>query len=175
MDTYTRPPRTGLEAFEMMPEGTLCQLINDNIVMSPAPTTPHARTQRKIFLQLEEFVQAKSLGEVFFAPVDVYLNEKNIFQPDILFLSSDQLSFIKKRGIYVAPAWVIEILSDGNHKYDLEDKKEIYEQCGVKEYWVIDPETKNCKGFILNDQTYTVVPETVGNFVIRMLDLSIQI
>src|SRR6476469_6827206 len=100
METYTRPPRTGLEAFELMPEGTLCQLINDNIVMSPAPTTPHARAQRKIFIQLDEFVQSNSKGEAFFAPVDVYLNEKNIFQPDILFLSNDQLSFIKRKGIY---------------------------------------------------------------------------
>ncbi len=50
METYIKPPRTGIEAFELMPEGTLCQLINDVLVMSPAPTTPHARAQNKIFI-----------------------------------------------------------------------------------------------------------------------------
>lgn len=49
MQTFVRPPRTGMEAFELLPEGTHCQLINDVIVMSPAPTTPHFRTQSKIF------------------------------------------------------------------------------------------------------------------------------
>jgi hypothetical protein len=37
MQTYIKPPRTGMEAFELMPEGTLCQLINDVLIMSPAP------------------------------------------------------------------------------------------------------------------------------------------
>ena len=39
METYVKPPRTGMEAFELMPEGTRCQLINDYLIMSPAPTT----------------------------------------------------------------------------------------------------------------------------------------
>lgn len=87
METYVKPPRTGMEAFELMPEGTLCQLINDVLIMSPAPTTPHARVQRKIFSVLNNFVEEKQLGEVFFGPVDVYLNGKNAYQPDILFIS----------------------------------------------------------------------------------------
>ncbi len=41
METYIRPPRTGMEAFELMPEGTFCQLINDVLIMSPAPTPNH--------------------------------------------------------------------------------------------------------------------------------------
>ena len=41
METYIKPPRTGMEAFELMPEGTLCQLINDILIMSPAPTPSH--------------------------------------------------------------------------------------------------------------------------------------
>lgn len=52
METYVTPPRTGMEAFELMPEGTRCQLINDAIIMSPAPTTAHARVLSKIFNHL---------------------------------------------------------------------------------------------------------------------------
>lgn len=174
METYIRPPRTGLEAFELMPEGTLCQLINDIIVMSPTPTTPHARIQRKIFVQIEVFIEGHRKGEVFFAPVDVYLNEKNVYQPDIFYLSNEQLSFVKRKGVYGAPALVIEILSEGNQRYDLKDKKSVYEQCGVKEYWVIDPDTKQCRGFILNSNVYESLPESTGSFNIRMFDLSIS-
>jgi len=81
METYIRPPRTGLEAFELMPEGTLCQLINDTIVISPAPTTPHQELLDEIYYQLKKYVKTNNAGKTFFAPVDVYLNEKNIYQP----------------------------------------------------------------------------------------------
>jgi Uma2 family endonuclease len=174
METYIRPPRTGLEAFELMPEGTLCQLINDTIVMSPAPTTPHARVQREIFDALNFYVKKSKSGEVFFAPVDVYLNEKNVFQPDIFYLNKEQLPFVKRKGVYGAPSLVIEILSEGNKRYDRKDKKDVYEKCGVKEYWIIDPETKNCKGFVLENNFYKAIEESTAYFSIQLLNLSIR-
>lgn len=172
---YTKPPRTGLEAFALMPEGTLCQLINDNIVMSPAPSTPHQEILDEIYEQLKKFVKSRLSGKTFFAPVDVYLNNKNVYQPDILFLNNDQLSFIKRKGIYGAPALIIEVLSEGTYQYDLGDKKEIYEQSGVKEYWAIDSDTKICKGFILKNDKFQSLAETKGSFEIRMFNLSIQL
>nr|MBA4141252.1 Uma2 family endonuclease [Segetibacter sp.] len=87
MKTMVRPPRTGIQAFKLMPEGTLCQLINDKLIMSPAPTTPHARAQNKIFITLYEFVEQMGKGEVFCTPIDVYINNKNVFQPDIFFIA----------------------------------------------------------------------------------------
>ena len=64
-----------------------------------------------------------------------------------------------------APDLVIEILSKGNRKYDLKDKKDVYEQSGVKEYWVVDPETKWCEGFIL----------TVKKFQLSLQVIDLQI
>jgi len=136
MDTYIKPPRTGMEAFEMMPEGTLCQLINDTLIMSPAPNTRHAVVQSEIFVPLFSFVKTNGLGRVFCAPVDVYLNSKNVFQPDIFFVSKEHSEIIKKRGIYGAPGLVIEILSE--HKsYELLKKKEVNELFVIKEYCVV--------------------------------------
>lgn len=86
MKAMIRPPRTGMEAFKMMPEGTYCQLINDVLIMSPAPTTQHARVKGKIFSILNNYAEEKQIGEVFCVPVDVYLNAKNAFQPDIFYI-----------------------------------------------------------------------------------------
>ena len=47
---------------------------------------------------------------------------------------------------------VIEILSKGNEKYDILEKKNACEAADVKEYWVINPDTKWCEGFILENQ-----------------------
>ena len=172
MQTMERPPRTGLEAFELLPEGTLCQLINDAIIMSPAPNTPHARLQSKLFSKIYNLVEKKKAGEVFFAPVDVYLNNKNVYQPDIFFIAKENANIIKDRGIFGVPDLVIEVLS-ADKKYDLVTKKAVYEKCGVKEYWVVDPITKWCEGFVLTDGSFVSVGEKTGQLLIKMFDLLI--
>jgi Uma2 family endonuclease len=173
MDTYIKPPRTGMEAFEMMPEGTLCQLINDNLVMSPAPNTPHARVQNRIFNALFNYVEHNQLGEAFCAPVDVYLNRKNAFQPDIFFVAAINASIVKRRGIYGAPDLVIEILSEDRNN-DLVKKKAVYEECGVQEYWVVDPETKKAEGFTLQENIYASIGASTGSICIHLLNLTIH-
>jgi len=72
------------------------------------------------------------LGTVRYAPYDVYLDDKNAFQPDILFVRKENMHLIEEDGLYGAPDLVIEILSPSNSKYDLKVKKEVYERYGVK-------------------------------------------
>ena len=167
-----RPPRTGLEAFELLPEGTLCQLINNAIIMSPAPNTPHARLQNKIFNALFNYVGSNKRGEVFCAPVDVYLDERNVYQPDIFYIAADRLELIKKRGVFGAPDLVVEVLSE-NRKIDLVIKKKVYEFAGVKEYWVVDPETRWCEGFELSEGKFQSIGEATGVIAFRLLSLTV--
>src|SRR5437667_60310 len=131
------PPRTVFEVFEMLPEGTLCQIINNTLVMSPAPTDSHQKVLGKIFTKLFNFIDDKQLGELRVAPYDVYIDEENVFQPDIVFISAENVHLIKERGLFGAPDLVIEILSAGNKKYDTKNKKDVYEKNGVKEYWLV--------------------------------------
>ncbi len=173
METMLRPPRTGMEAFELMPEGTYCQLINDVLIMSPAPNIPHANAQNEIFASLFKYVKENKLGSVFSPVVDVYLNNKNVYQPDIIYVSNAQSFIIEEKGIYGAPELIIEILSKGNQKYDLNEKKTVYGASGVKEYWVVDPQTKWCEGFILEGDQYKSVGQSTGSLTIRMFDLTI--
>jgi Uma2 family endonuclease len=172
MEAVVRPPRTGMEAFKLMPEGTLCQLIDDALVMSPAPNIPHANAQNKIFNRLYNYVEENQLGIVFSPVVDVYLNKKNAYQPDIFFISTGNKDIIQTDGIYGAPDLVIEILSK-DRNYDLKNKKAVYEQSGVKEYWVVDPETKWCQGFRLEDAKFTSLGEATGVIKLSLIDLAI--
>lgn len=175
METYVKPPRTGMEAFELMPEGTLCELINDVLIMSPAPTPRHQHFSKQIFKAIERLVESKGLGEVFFSPVDVYLDEKNVLQPDIVFISKEKLHIINwNKGIMGAPQLVVEILSKGNKNIDLNKKKKIYEQFGVNEYWLIDPQTRWCEGFVLENKLYTTLGEGNGVLTIKMFNLNIS-
>jgi Uma2 family endonuclease len=102
----------------------------------------------------------------------VYLDEKNIFQPIILFIENERKHLIKERGIFGAPDLVIEILSY-NRNYDLVDKKNVYEKRGVKEYWVVDPVTKWCEGFTLNNGSFISLGENKGKLYLKIFDLQI--
>ncbi|MCA6433333.1 MAG: Uma2 family endonuclease, partial [Cytophagales bacterium] len=87
------PPRTIMEVFKMLPEGTLAELINGQIYMSPTPTNLHQRISRKLEIKLNEFIDRNFLGEIFHAPLDIYFDsEANAVQPDIIFISKENAS-----------------------------------------------------------------------------------
>ena len=171
METMIHPPRTGLQAIEMMPEGTRCQLINDTIVMSPAPLYEHQSLSRDIAFAIHQKALAYHLGEVLSAPFDVYLSSKNVFQPDILFISEERKHIIERKGVVGAPDLVIEIISGSTATYDRSEKKDMYEQAGVKEYWMINPTSKRCEGFILTNGKFYAIEPTKGSFHIQIIDL----
>ena len=175
MTTHIHPPRTMLEVYKSLPEGTRVQLINDQLIMSPAPLITHADIIMLILRQLDSFVLKNNMGKVFVAPVDVYLDEKNVYQPDIIFINNERREIIHEDAIYGAPDLVIEVLSPGNKKYDKGKKKDVYLQSGVKEYWMIEPENFECAGYKNNNGKWDLIAETTKTFTIDMLQLEIKI
>lgn len=139
---YITPPRTALEAFELMPEGTLCQLIDNKIIMTPSPEFSHQILSIDLEKQLSNYISDNNLGLLLHAPLDVYFDKENVFQPDILFISNQNKDIIKDEKIKGAPDLIIEILSPSTQKDDLGSKKNIYEKYGVKEYWTVNPKDK---------------------------------
>jgi Uma2 family endonuclease len=75
-------------------------------------------------------------------------------QPDLLFIENENLNKIESRGFFGAPNMVIEILSPSTSQLDYEDKKLIYERFGVKEYFIVDPNSKSVDSFFLKDGSY---------------------
>src|SRR5688572_19014864 len=116
-----------MEVFKMLPEGTLCEVINNTIYMSPGASYEHRRIKRKLMRKLDEFVEKNKLGEVFDAPMDVFLDDENAFQPDILFISNkNKGKLISGSGFKGVPDMIIEILSF-NKNHDPVTKKQVYE------------------------------------------------
>jgi Uma2 family endonuclease len=151
-----------MDVFKNLPEGTLIQLIENKLIMSPTLLDVHQEVIGEVFLAIAAYVKRHRLGKVRIAPYDVYLDGENAFQPDIVFVSNERLHTIKKNGLHGAPDLVIEILSPVTGKYDEKDKKNVYERCGVKEYWIIDPTDKAVQGFQLVDGSFRALPATRG-------------
>ncbi len=166
------PPKTMLEVFKLLPEGTLCQLINNQLIMSPAPSDPHQYITGEIFAEIRSILKKNKFGEVRIAPYDVYINNKNVYQPDIVFIAKENVHKIKKNGLHGAPDLVVEVLSPDTSKYDLTEKKKIYERFGVKEYWAVEPETKKVTFFKLVEEKFVEMDSERGTINSELLKAS---
>ena len=143
MKVLSEERKYSAQDFERLPEGPpYYQLIEGALIMSPAPSYSHQRTVGKVFLKLSRLLEEKGQGEVLISSIDVYLDEKNVFQPDIVVLLKEGRAKVEEKGIFGPPDVVVEILSPSTAYYDLIVKKEVYERVGVKECWLLDPNRK---------------------------------
>ena len=85
------------EDYDRLPEGTPYQLIGGEFIMTPSPNAYHQKVSRRIFSELLRFVEAGKLGEVFYAPLDVYLSRNEIYQPDIIYISHANKGIIRDK------------------------------------------------------------------------------
>ncbi|MEO0223067.1 MAG: Uma2 family endonuclease, partial [candidate division WOR-3 bacterium] len=115
------------------------EVINGRLVEMPAPNFEHQRISRNLEFKLWEFVKENGLGEILYAPFDIILSEDIVVQPDIVFISKDNLKNIKEGRLFGAPDLVVEIVSPVSYKRDRYEKFRIYEELGVKEYWIVLP------------------------------------
>ncbi len=118
------------------------ELINGELYMAPAPSWEHQKSTIKLSTLLDNFVSDAGLGEVVASPIDVYLSDEDVFQPDIVFISNERLGIIHSDGIHGAPDLVIEVLSPGTERIDRTLKSERYEMFDVSEYWQANPIAK---------------------------------
>lgn len=137
----------------------LLELIRGKIYrMSPAPLTSHQIVFGNLHSQIIKNGDLKEGYRVWLAPVDVYFIHpgedfratQNVMQPD-LFINCDP-SKIHRRGCMGAPDFVVEILSPGTRKKDATLKHEIYEEYGVREYWMISLTERMILVNLLNEQ-----------------------
>ena len=155
----------------MLPVGTLAELINNTLFMSPSPIGKHQRVITRLMVRIGSFVEAHDLGDLFTAPLDVFLDETdNAVQPDILFIAKANQHIVDENGtVHGVPDLVIEVLSAGNKNHDLVVKKELYERFGVKEYWIVDPEELTSQGFSLLNQRFEPIGKFQSKIVSRLL------
>ncbi|MEM7182030.1 MAG: Uma2 family endonuclease [Spirochaetota bacterium] len=163
--------------FELLPENAPYQLIEGRLVFMKSPTNNHQRILANLHLEIGIYVKNKKLGEVRFAPLDVRLDEKNVVQPDLLFVSIRLVNIIEKK-IKGAPDFIIEIISPSNEEYDRKTKLGLYGRFFVQEYWIVHPEEQwievyhNKAGILIKKQTAhsgdTIHSKTIEGFVLEV-------
>lgn len=132
-----------LEDYYTLPEERRVELIDGVIYDMSSPLFVHQIIAGEVYAQIREYIE-KNKGECVpvIAPVDVQLDcdNKTMVQPDVLIICDAQK--IRKFGVFGAPDFVLEVLSDSTRKKDLTLKLSKYIESGVREYWIIDPKKK---------------------------------
>ncbi len=137
------------------------ELIKGKIMlMSPAPNVGHQRISADLNGMLYNFFKHKQC-QFFAAPFDVRLYDRNksiltgkeihtVVQPDLCVICNSDM--LDKQGCNGAPDWIIEILSKGNSKRDMQIKYRLYQESGVQEYWLVYPEQQAIHQFVLDEK-----------------------
>ena len=132
-----------VKEFNELPEGPpYFQLIDGDLYMSPSPRRYHQQISMFLSGVLYPFIEEHDLGELYAAPSDVVFADKTVLNPDLYFVSRERAHILTEQGAHGAPDLVIEILSPSTAKLDVGRKREIYAESGVREMWVVAPETR---------------------------------
>jgi len=127
----------------LLPEDKRYELVEGELFLVPAPNIPHQGISRELMAVLHRYVRDHDLGKIFYAPCDVVLSSENVVQPDLLFVAKERMSILTYANVQGAPDLAVEILSDSTAQRDLSVKRKLYAKYGVREYWIVDPESKS--------------------------------
>lgn len=122
--------------------------------MSPAPSRMHQKIATFLTAKLFNYFEHKSC-QVFAAPFDVRLpvgqkkgQDTTVVQPDLCVICDE--SKLDEQGCAGAPDLIVEILSPGNSTKEMREKFQVYEEAGVREYWIVNPAEKVVLIYILD-------------------------
>lgn len=144
------------------------EIINGEAFMLATPSTDHQLISGALFAQLYNFLEGKKC-RVLPAPFAVRLFEKDgdepdsvdtVVEPDISVVCDRNK--LDEKGCKGAPDMVIEILSPSTHRYDRITKYNLYQRAGVREYWIVEPETQTVHVFLRNESGILLPHESYG-------------
>lgn len=158
----TKEKRLNLNYYKLLPEGAPYQLIEGELIMTPAPNPMHQIISSMLFKRLSHFVDTTKTGIVLYSPIDLYLDDENAFQPDLILILNEKKGIIKEDGIYGPPDLVIEVISPSTASYDIREKFRVYERSGVKEYWIVDPQMSSVEIYFNEDGHFSLITKVEG-------------
>lgn len=148
------------------------------LTMSPTPSFHHQEIVFRFQRALHDWVTPRNLGKVVSAPIDMVLSPHRAVQPDVAFISTERLGIIQR--VIRGPAdLVAEVVSLQGRNRDRIEKRDLYEQHGVKEYWIIDPESQTVDVLALVNARYEPVDrgrltDTAASRLLPGFELSIR-
>jgi Uma2 family endonuclease len=136
--------RLTYDDFLLFPDdGKRHEIIDGVHYVTPSPNLGHQELLGRLHLAIGNFLSTRRhIGRVFLSPLDVVMSKYDVVEPDLLFVSGDQESILTEANVQGAPALVVEILSPSTRHRDLWIKRRLFDEKGVREYWLVDPKAR---------------------------------
>ncbi len=122
-------------------DGRRYEILDGDLCVTPAPSPRHQRISWLLECELDRYFGRRGLGQMFHAPIDVILTDRDVVQPDIVVVADP--THVSGRGIEGPPLLVVEILSPSTRSQDRGIKAQRYARLGVAHYWLVDPEAQS--------------------------------
>jgi Uma2 family endonuclease len=150
------------DLFALPDDGRRYEIIEGELFEMPPPNLAHATVIANLIALLVPLIKAFG-GRWYTAPVGVFIAGANPVEPDIVVILPGGLARRERRGIEGPPDLVIEVLSSSNLNHDVVTKRVLYGQAGVREYWIVNPETRTVEVLTLNRDILRTIQSASGS------------
>jgi Uma2 family endonuclease len=132
-----------VEDVRAMPDdGNRYEVIAGELFVTPGPSWGHQTVLARLHLLIGNYVERHHLGVALFAPFDVVFGPTTLVEPDLLFVRIDHLGRATEQELRGPPDLTVEVISPGSKRADRGRKRVLYQDEGVTEYWIVDPEQR---------------------------------
>ncbi|MDD2971073.1 MAG: Uma2 family endonuclease [Lachnospiraceae bacterium] len=158
-----------IEDYYQIPDEQRVELIDGYFYDMTAPVPLHQLIAGEVHRQIANFILDEGGDCIpFISPIDVQLDcdEKTMVQPDVIILCDrDKMN---NKNIYGAPEFVMEVLSPSTRRKDCLKKLDKYENAGVKEYWIVDPDKKKLLAYFFEEDLMPTIYGLEGEVPLKL-------
>jgi len=144
-------------ARDAAPPGERWELVDGQVLVTPAPHWVHQRLIGRLFESLAPYVRAHGLGEAFVSPLDVELEPGLVLQPDLLVVPVGALT--RRSDVVDRLLLAVEIVSPSSARHDRVRKRPHYQRHRVSEYWIIDDASQTVERWTPRDERPELIAE----------------
>jgi len=135
-------------------DGRRYELHEGELSVSPAPSPRHQKVIVNLIVILDRHVKTHRLGEIYVSPIDCIMSNITVVQPDIVYVDTEHLGSISRRGIEGAATLAVEVLSPSTADVDRRTKLQLYARYGVPYYWIADLDLRVIEAYRLTEGRY---------------------
>lgn len=171
MPIQTRPGTcTFADFLELVQEDQKADLLDGIIYMASPENIEHNDLVFWLGTILRQFAEARGLGQVTINRVAYRLATRVAPEPDLAFVRSQRLNIARKNYMDGPPDLAIEVVSPDSVDRDYESKRRRYQEAGVAEYWILDPDEQRCLFLVNGPDGFTEAAVEAGVFRSRVLE-----
>jgi Uma2 family endonuclease len=133
---------TAERALALPNDGNRHEVLDGELVVTPAPSVLHQQVLSRLFAALSPYVTGQQLGWLLWSPADLVFSSRRLVQPDLFIVPLDHGRLPREWSEITTLLLAIEVLSPSTARADRHAKRLIYQEQGVAEYWIVDTDAR---------------------------------